>query len=185
MEKSQLREMVKKQLEELHSDTFIKGCADIHRHLFTYSKWNKAKTIAVTISRGREVDTKNIIEEAWKERKNVVVPKCDPKSNTMTFRRIESFFQLETVFFGLREPIVSKTIPVKPKEIDLMIVPGLCFDQEGYRIGFGGGYYDRYLEKYHGDTLSLAFSCQLFKRLPRELHDVPVDGIITELGVEK
>lgn len=185
MNKSQLRQLVKKQLEELNDDTFAKGCAEIHKHLFSQYHWNKAKTISVTISRGREIETKNIIKKAWAEGKHVVVPKCYPKTNEMVFRKIDTFQQVETVFFGLREPIVSRTDSVEPEDIDLMIVPGLCFDREGYRIGYGGGYYDRYLERYHQDTISLAFSFQLFNKIPREPHDIPVQGLITEQGVVK
>lgn len=185
MDKSQLRQMVKKQLEELNDEYFAKGCEEIHKHLFSQGHWNKAKTIAVTVSRGREIDTKAIIEKAWAEGKHAVVPKCNPKSNEMSFRKIDTFQQLETVFFGLQEPIVSKTISVEPEDIDFMIVPGLCFDREGYRIGYGGGYYDRFLERYHQDTISLAFSFQLVNKIPREPHDIPVQGIITEQGVVK
>ncbi|PMC39628.1 5-formyltetrahydrofolate cyclo-ligase [Bacillus sp. UMB0899] len=185
MEKSHLRELVKNKLEELNTNTFTKGCTKIHKHLFSLRNWTNAKTIAVTVSRGREVDTTNIIEKAWHEKKQVVVPKCDPKSNTMIFRKIDSFQQLETVFFGIKEPIESETTPVYSEDIDLMIVPGICFDQDGYRIGYGGGYYDRYLKSYHGYTISLAFSFQLFNRIPREPHDIPVKDLITELGEVK
>ncbi|HZH59591.1 MAG TPA: 5-formyltetrahydrofolate cyclo-ligase [Metabacillus sp.] len=185
MDKSQLRQLVKKQLEELNDGTFTKDCAKIHKHLFLQNHWNKAKTIAVTISRGREIDTKNIIEKAWAQGKHVVVPKCNPRLNEMIFRKIDTFQQLETVFFGLKEPIVSKTVSVEPEDINLMIVPGICFDQEGYRIGYGGGYYDRYLERYPHDTISLAFSFQLFSKIPREPHDIPIQGLITEQGVVK
>ena len=177
--------MVKKQLGELSIDTFKKNCAEIHKHLFLHNDWNKAKTIGVTVSRGREVDTKTIIEKAWRDGKRVVVPKCDPESNTMIFRKIDTYHQLETVFFGLMEPIESETISVEPDDIDLMIVPGICFDRKGYRIGYGGGYYDRYLKEYQGVTISLAFSFQLLNSLPRETHDVPIEGLITEIGVEK
>ena len=185
MEKSHLRELVQNKLEELNRNTFAKGCTEIHKNLFSHCNWNKAKTIAVTLSRGREIDTTKIIEKAWHEKKHVVVPKCDPTSNTMIFREIDTFQQLETVFFGIKEPIESKTKPVYAEDIDLMIVPGICFDLEGYRIGYGGGYYDRYLEKYIGNTISLAFSFQLFNHIPREPYDIPIKEIITEMGVEK
>ncbi len=180
-----MRDLVKVQLEEMNKDTFKQGCAAIHKHLFSHRLWEQAKTIAITISRGKEIDTKLIIEKAWAERKDVVVPKCDSKTNTMVFRKITTFHQLEQVFFGLEEPIVNKTIAVEAEGIDLMIVPGICFDLEGYRIGYGGGYYDRYLTRYKGNTLSLAFSFQIFKKVPREPHDLPVQGLITELGVRK
>lgn len=156
---------------------------DIHTRLYTLPNWKEAKTIGLTVSRGREVNTSPIIERAWTENKHVVVPKCDPNTNSMEFREIHSFQQLEEVYFGLKEPVVSKTRIVTKNEIDLIIVPGICYDKEGYRIGYGGGYYDRYLTNYNKDTLSLAFSFQIIDMVPRENHDIPVNRIITEYGV--
>jgi 5-formyltetrahydrofolate cyclo-ligase len=74
---------------------------------------------------------------------------------------------------------------VDASRIDLMIVPGLAYTREGYRLGFGGGYYDRYLQNYHGKTISLAFNEQLVPNFLVEEHDIPVSEIITNLGVIK
>jgi len=180
-----MRSVTLKQLTELSDKEYQQLSKEIHKHLFSFSKWNKANTVAVTVSRGREVDTFPIIKQAWTEKKTVVVPKCDPGTNTMEFRSITSFDQLEKVFYGLKEPILSETSAVKNSVIDLILVPGICFDKNGYRIGYGGGYYDRYLVDYKNDTVSLAFSCQVTDEVPREAHDVPVSTLITEQGVMK
>ncbi|MFL6562555.1 MAG: 5-formyltetrahydrofolate cyclo-ligase, partial [Bacillus sp. (in: firmicutes)] len=100
-------------------------------------------------------------------------------------RTLNEFSQLESVFYGLFEPKEEVTKEVDADRIDLMIVPGLAYTKEGYRLGFGGGYYDRYLQNYHGMTISLAFTDQLVPQFLVEEHDVPVSQIITNHGVIK
>ncbi|MFV2049153.1 MULTISPECIES: 5-formyltetrahydrofolate cyclo-ligase [Metabacillus] len=185
MKKKEMRSIMLKQLTEISDEEYQQLSKEIHKHLFSFSTWNKANTVAVTVSRGREVDTFPIIKQAWTDKKTVVVPKCEPATNTMEFRSITSFDQLENVFYGLKEPILSETSAVKKSLIDLILVPGICFDKNGYRIGYGGGYYDRYLMDYKNDTVSLAFSSQLINGVPIEAHDVPVSTLITEHGVMK
>ena len=70
-----------------------------------------------------------------------------------------------------------------PSQIDLLIVPGLAYTQAGYRLGFGGGYYDRFLRDYDGKTISLAFNCQMIPQIDLEEHDLPVSKIITNTEV--
>ena len=113
-------------------------------------KWAEAKTIGITLSMENEVNTYPIIEKAWKEGKRVVVPKCNKETRTMSFRQISNFDQLETVYMNLREPIPALTEEVNADEIDLQIVPGVAYTERGERIGYGGGYYDRYLVHYKG-----------------------------------
>jgi 5-formyltetrahydrofolate cyclo-ligase len=161
-------------------DEFWQCSGDIHKKLFSLPEWKNAQTIAVTISTGREVDTTRIIEKAWQENKRVVVPKCYPKMKTMEFRFITSFDQLERVYFGLLEPKVEETEKAHPDQIELMIVPGIVYDRRGYRIGYGGGYFDRYLTHYKNQTLSLAFSAQIVDTVPTEAHDIAVSALITE-----
>ncbi|WP_422123154.1 5-formyltetrahydrofolate cyclo-ligase [Planococcus sp. X10-3] len=144
--------------------------------------FQSAEIIGTTISAFPEVDTRKLMDACWKAGKKTAVPKCDPVTRAMTFRLVNDPRQLETVYMKLKEPIVELTEEVGPEQIDLLIVPGVVFSKEGYRIGFGGGYYDRYLTRYKGPTRSLAFSVQLTETVPVETHDLPVQRIFTENG---
>ncbi|WP_243290559.1 5-formyltetrahydrofolate cyclo-ligase [Bacillus sp. FJAT-47783] len=185
MEKKRLRQQMKETLTQIDGDTYDEWCQNISQILVATDMWNHARTIAITLSRGREINTFPIIEHAWNEGKQVVVPKCYPNEKRMEFRVIQSLHELEIVYFGLQEPIIEKTVPCQIDEIDLIIVPGIVFDVSGYRIGYGGGYYDRYLENFKNRTISLAFSLQVIPFVPREDHDIPVQYIITERGMKK
>lgn len=154
--------------------------ASILKQLITSEEYNSARTIGVTVSRFPEVDTYALIESAWKSGKQVAVPKCITETREMDFRLIKSFDDLETVYMDLKEPIISRTVSINKEQIDLQIVPGVVFSDEGFRIGFGGGYYDRYLKDYEGDRVSLAFEVQTSLEVPIEEHDIPVNKIITD-----
>lgn len=154
----------------------------IKNKLLKESSIINSNTIGLTISRKKEVDTKSIIQSLWELGKNVAVPKCNPKNHSMDFYLITNFEQLETVYLDLQEPIPEKTVYINKKNIDVLIVPGVVFDNKGYRIGYGGGYYDRYLKDYNGTLFSLAFQLQIVDQLPKETHDIPVHYILTEKG---
>jgi 5-formyltetrahydrofolate cyclo-ligase len=173
-----LRKRLQQQLSELPRPEYEHYSYEIAQRLFSEESWKQAETIGVTISKVPEVDTFQIIRKAWQENKRIVIPKCYPEDKKMRFRTLTAFNQLESVFYGLLEPIVRQTKEVPKQNIDLLIVPGLAFTRNGYRLGFGGGYYDRFLQDYHGDTLSLAFNLQLVSELPIEKHDIPVKNII-------
>ncbi|GKV54294.1 5-formyltetrahydrofolate cyclo-ligase [Sporosarcina sp. NCCP-2222] len=183
MGKSVARKEVMSLLKEMERTVYEKKSAAICKRFIESDYFARAHTIGVTLSRFPEVDTRPIIEEGWRLGKRIVVPRCLPSTREMDFREITSFDCLETVYMNLKEPIVEQTIAVDRSNIDLQIVPGVVFSNEGYRIGFGGGYYDRYLQEFAGDLVSLAFACQTGKRIPVESHDIPVDTIITEEGI--
>ncbi len=178
--KKELRLEIKKRLEILSEIEVKKGSKQIADTLFLTDSWRKSRVIGITLSRGREIETRSIIERAWQEGKEVSVPKCYPDQKKMIFYVISSFKQLEKVYFGLLEPITSETKPIESDHIDLMIVPGVCFTETGFRIGYGGGYFDRYLAEYQQQTISLLYECQLLTELPLESFDVPVQKLITE-----
>lgn len=179
-EKKQIRKEMQRQLANLSKPVYEHFSYQIAQRLFAESFWKDANTISITISRMPEVDTYQIIRRAWEEKKTVVVPKCYPANRTMKFRVLKAFNELESVFYGLFEPIEKVTDEVGRKDIDLMIVPGLAFTKRGERLGFGGGYYDRYLEEYGGRKISLAFQQQIVSSLPVERHDILLHKIITE-----
>jgi 5-formyltetrahydrofolate cyclo-ligase len=178
-EKRKMRNKVKQLLTQLTDKEKQEYSKAIAEKLYALSLWEKAKCIGITISRGNEVHTLPIIETAWCQGKKICVPKCHPNEKTMVFREIHSLAQLESVYFGLLEPIEEITKEVAAAEIDLMIVPGIVFARDGYRIGYGGGYYDRYLQQFTNTTISLAYSVQIVARVPAEQHDIPVQMIIT------
>ena len=179
IEKNSLRQQMKDRLSKLSKPLYQDYSYKIAKRLFEDDDWINAKTIGITISKQPEVDTYQIIQKAWELGKQVAVPKCLPEEKKLSFRIITEFSQLESVFYGLLEPIVDVTTAVVPEQIDLLIVPGLVYIKDGYRLGFGGGYYDRFLQSYKGITLSLAFDCQVASSIPIEKHDKPVSKIIT------
>ncbi len=184
MEKNTLRQKMKETLHRISKPLYEHYSYQIAQTLYDDPLWKSSQTIGITISNPPEVDTYQIIRKAWDEGKTVVIPKCLPKEKQMNFRILERFNQLESVYFSLLEPIEASTTRVDPEEIDLLIVPGLAFTMEGYRLGVGGGYYDRFLQNYHGKTVSLAFREQMVNQLPKEPHDIPVEKIITYEGNE-
>ncbi|MEC5422249.1 5-formyltetrahydrofolate cyclo-ligase [Virgibacillus sp. C22-A2] len=152
-----------------------------HR-LVKSSIWLNASTIGITMAQGFEWDTKKIIETAWSQNKDVCVPKCNPLDKSLTFYLLESYDQLEKVYYNLLEPKPKETKEVDKRTIDLLVVPGLLFDKKGFRIGFGGGYYDRFLQNFPNETVSIFSKLQLVDELPRESFDIAVDHLITEQG---
>lgn len=181
--KKDLRKSIKVKLAELSVPQYEDLSYQVAQQLFNTDEWIDASTIAVTVSKAPEVDTFQIIRKGWEQGKRIVVPKCEPKSRKLNFRTLKRFSELETVYYGLLEPIVSETESVSPDEIDLVIVPGLAFSRDGYRLGFGGGYYDRFLANYQGNTMSLTFKDQIVPEVPVESHDIPVRKIVSSEGV--
>lgn len=180
--KREIREEMKRRLSSLSTIEHTRLSHEIAQNVFALKEWKQAETIGITIAVYPELETKFIIEQAWLEGKRVAVPKCMPRTKELDFRYITSFSELETVYFGLQEPVMTMEHAAK-EDISLLIVPGLAFTRKGYRLGFGGGYYDRFLSDYKGKLLSLAFELQLMEYLPIESHDIPVSKIITPIHV--
>ena len=181
-EKLRLRKQIIEHMNSLSKERYTTLSEQIAFSLYAQKEWTEAKTIGITLSMENEVNTYPIIEKAWEEGKKVVVPKCNKETRTMSFRQISNFDQLETVYMNLREPIPALTEEVNADEIDLQIVPGVAYTERGERIGYGGGYYERYLMHYKGKTLSLAYSFQMVDHIPIEPFDKNVEKIITEKG---
>lgn len=180
MTKKELRQQMTERLKKLSKPEYEQKAYQIAETLSDTVEWQQNDVIGITVSRFPEVDTWQLIRRAWEQNKNVAVPKCHPQTKMMSFHKLERFTQLEESFFGLFEPIEDATEEIPKESIGLLLVPGLIYNAKGYRVGFGGGYYDRFLAEFSGDTISLAFSCQLVDKLPIEKHDIPVSKVITE-----
>ncbi len=180
--KKELRLQTLAKLVQISAEEFERSTALLHEHLLQLPAWKQAKTIALTRSRGKEIPTLPLIKKAWEEGKTVCIPTCFPKTKEMTFYEYTPATKMTSSYFGLLEPDPLESTVVHKEAIDLIIVPGVCFDQRGYRIGFGGGYYDRYLADYHGVTIALCLSLQQIKHVPSEAHDIPVSMMVSEKG---
>ncbi|MFD2704267.1 5-formyltetrahydrofolate cyclo-ligase [Salibacterium lacus] len=155
----------------------------IYQQLFRSSLWKESAVIALTMSTRNEIDTMPVIKQAWQEGKQTVVPRADPAEESMTFYHISSFQKTRQEFAGIWEPEPDPEAFVPPSSFDFIIVPGMAFDKEKYRIGFGGGYYDRFLQTVDAPTCALLYSFQLFDRIPHEPHDIPLDFLCTWEGI--
>src|SRR5699024_12883003 len=117
--------------------------------------------------------------------KQFIDPNSVTSTREMVFDKIVNFNQLEVVYYNLLEPKPQETKPVEKNSIDLIVVPGVVFDKVGYRIGFGGGYYDRFLADYQNETVSLLHTEQLVDCIPIDSHDIAVNHLLTEKGLVK
>ncbi|MDF2945699.1 MAG: 5-formyltetrahydrofolate cyclo-ligase [Bacillales bacterium] len=153
----------------------------IHNKLFATESWSNSKNISITLSTELEIDTYAIIRKAWEQGKNVSVPATDVLTKSMTFYNINSFDNLKTTKFGIKEPDENHE-ESKIENFDLIIVPGVYFNKRKYRIGYGGGYYDRFLPKVKATKISLAYDFQVDEIFVEDKFDYPVDTIITEVS---
>ncbi|KKE80152.1 5-formyltetrahydrofolate cyclo-ligase [Oceanobacillus caeni] len=183
MNKTELRKKTITKLKSLSKDERLEIEQKLRNKLVDSDLWKRAKTIGITISQGFEWDTTPIIKKAWDEGKAVCVPKCLPDKE-MVFYIIHDFHLLEKGLYDIPEPNPEKATKVKKQDMDLLIVPGVVFDHNGYRIGFGGGYYDRFLVDFPNETISLASHFQVIEQLPIDSHDLPVTCIVTETNKE-
>ena len=127
-------------------------------------------------SRSDEADTWKILRAAWQRGKTVALPRC-AKDGQMAFYRVSSESELQCGMLGIREPSAGCPLYL-PTPDDLCIVPGLAFDRRGFRLGYGGGYYDRFLAEYPMHTIGLCYPNCLADVLPSEPFDIPVRQVI-------
>ncbi|SDY54106.1 5-formyltetrahydrofolate cyclo-ligase [Evansella caseinilytica] len=184
MLKKEWREKIRNELSRLSERDKAEKTLKIQSRLLRHHSWLQADVIGATVSFGNEIDTYCIIEAAWEAGKRVAVPRCIAAERKLLFYELTNFNELEKSYYGLLEPRLGATEQIHPGEIALLLVPGVVFDRQGFRIGYGGGYYDRFLAAHENlTTCSLCYDVQFVDHLPSETHDVPVRMIITEKEV--
>ena len=176
--KSELRKQVLQEMKALPREQkqFIDQA--LTERLLQHPFYQEAKVIASYLSFSHEFQTQELIEQALKDGKKVLIPKTYPKGH-MEFVVYDPQ-QLVKTSFGLLEPQGDLEV-VDASQIDLIHVPGLVFTKEGYRIGYGGGYYDCYLEHFSGHTLSTVYDYQVQDFIPAN-HDIPVQEVLIDEG---
>lgn len=176
--KSELRKQVLQEMKAISQEQKQAIEQALTERLLHHPFYQEAKVIATYLSFPHEFQTQGLIEQALRDGKKVLIPKTYSKGR-MDFV-VYDLQQLVKTSFGLLEPQGNLEV-VDASQIDLIHVPGLAFTMEGYRIGYGGGYYDRYLEQFTGHTLSTVYHYQVQDFIP-ENHDIPVQEVLIDEG---
>ena len=178
-EKNALRRRVRQALEGMPSQLRAESDRALFARFLALPQVERARTIfAFWGIPPREPETRLLVEALCRQGKRVALPRM-LRAGEMEPRLYDPGRALAPASFGLLEP--GEDCPlVEREEIGLVLVPGLCYDRSGFRLGFGGGFYDRWLAGYTGLRVGLCRQAVLQERLPAEHHDIPVDLVVTE-----
>lgn len=176
--KKEIRTEVKKHRREATPEQIRADSNAICEKFLSLSEYKEAAIVFAYMDCKNEVETKMVIEQCWKDGKTVAVPKVFGK--IMKYYVIHSYDDLEEGYYGIPEPKYEQLQEIVCEE-GLMILPGVAFDVSRHRVGYGGGFYDRYLEE-HPDMkkIAFAFEFQMFEEVPFEEFDRQPEKIITE-----
>lgn len=181
--KETLKKIILEKKKALTKEEINEKSTKIKQSLYSLTEFKKAKNIMFYVSFDNEVDTQEIIKELLaKKEKEVVVPYVIKGSKNLQLSELKNFNELEPKTFGILEPKEANIKNFDINKLDLVIVPGIVFDKNGHRIGYGFGYYDRFLKKLNKNAIKigLTFEFQLVDKIPEEMHDVPMNIIISE-----
>ena len=175
MDKTALRKEIREKKRAMTLEQIEKASYALAKQFFATSYYREAKTLYGYLPYNQEVRTEPILLQALKDGKKVAVPKV--YGDTMRFIYLEDMNGIEKGYAGIPEPVADE--PVAADETALVLMPGLAFDKEGHRIGYGGGFYDKFLsaEPTH-PTVALCYDFQMLANLETEEFDVPVDLVL-------
>ena len=174
MNKQELRRMIrekKRAMTVAEIETKSEALGELFRQTDAY---RNAKTIYGYLPYNQEVRTVAMLEQAIRDGKRVAVPKC--YGDEMKFIFMEDLSLVEKGYANIPEPIADG--PIADDETALVLMPGLAFDPQGHRIGYGGGFYDKFLAKEMHPTLALCYDFQMLDHLETEQFDIPVDTVL-------
>lgn len=184
--KAHLRKVILARKDLLTKEEQAKKSEAIHRRLLSLPAWEEATLVMIYVSFGSEVSTDYLIKKALAQGKRVAVPYCYREERKLTASIIYDYpGDLIPRTWGILEPRPESLRPIDPSYIDLCLVPGVAFDIFGNRLGYGAGYYDRFLPGLRAGTpkIALAFEIQIVDTVFPTPRDVPVDLIITEARI--
>lgn len=179
-QKKELREKLLERRKSISEPDFFGASADIIETLKEQNEYQRAQKIHcyVSINKRREVETQVLIKEMLAKGKKVVVPITNITEGTLTHIHLTSFDDLQKNKWGVLEPRDGQE--VSPQELDLVIVPMVGGDEKCNRIGYGKGFYDRFLQKTNCPKIGLIFDRNILDTIPTEDFDIPLDKIISE-----
>ncbi len=185
-QKSSLRKRILALRRAQSSQDIEKKSGDIREKLFMFIPFCQAETLLFYLAMKDEVQTERMVEESLRKGKRVVVPFIDWQRKEILPSEIRDLTEdIEIGVLKIPQPKNNSYSPFSPANIDMVIVPGVAFDRKGNRLGFGGGFYDKFLAKLPDRTklVALAFELQLADNVSSQSHDIAVDYLITERGV--
>ena len=175
MNKKELRAAIRARKRAMTEEMIREKSGDLARQLFENALYRNARSIYGYLPYNQEVRTVPMLEQALREGKRVAVPKCF--GDEMRFIWMEDLSRVDRGYAGIPEPIADG--PVADDERALVLMPGLAFDPQGHRIGYGGGFYDKFLAREgNHPTLALCYDFQVFDHLETEEFDIPVDQVL-------
>ncbi|MBR7092777.1 MAG: 5-formyltetrahydrofolate cyclo-ligase [Clostridia bacterium] len=183
--KSALREKYKAMRLSLDSDVKQNWDEAVTRRVLSLWQYRSCEWLLIYVSTPIEVDTHALVRQALADGKKVAVPRCVPQTRDMEFYRITSLEELVPGTFGVLEPEPSAQNLVQAPAHALCVVPAFCYDREGFRLGYGKGYYDRFLFRYEGQLIGLCYDNCMTGRLPHGRYDRCVSLVVTERRLYK
>ena len=183
MEKEEVRAHYKQMRDSLSEEERWNSDDIIIGRFLELNAYKNAEYILTYLSMGSEVETRGIIQQAWEDGKTVALPRCIPATHEMEWYRVDSLDKLVETALGIWEPVRDPEYLLDVQEVKhaLCVVPGLTFDRVGYRLGYGGGYYDRYFAGYDSVyKIAAAYDLQIVEQVPAEPFDLKPDCIVTE-----
>ena len=179
--KNRIRQILRQRKESLTPEERLKKSTRICRYLLDLI--SDGETVMVYTSKEKEVNTVPLITTLLKRGNPIVVPIIVKEDISLRLSYLRDRAVLVPSTFGVPEPIGSE-IPADPDDIDMIVLPMLGFDRKGGRIGYGAGYYDRFLERNKRlKKIGIAYACQEVEHLPVDENDIRMDYIITENGI--
>ncbi|MBZ4669765.1 MAG: 5-formyltetrahydrofolate cyclo-ligase [Oscillospiraceae bacterium] len=179
--KNSLRKKYKELRLNMPYDEKEKRDSQIFNKVISLKVFKEAPIVLTYVSTEIEVDTKRLINYCFENAKPVAVPRCVPGTSEMFFYKISSMDDLEKGTFSVLEPKPDRCEKISDARGAICIVPGLAFDSEGYRLGYGKGYYDRYLSRQNDlKKIGICYCSCTVNNLARGRFDVPVDILVTE-----
>ena len=175
MDKKELRRSIREQKRAMTIEEIEQRSARLGQLFAASEAYKNAKTIYGYLPYNQEVRTVPMLEQALKDGKRVAVPKC--YGDEMKFIFMDDLSRVEKGYANIPEPIADG--PIADDETALVLMPGLAFDPQGHRIGYGGGFYDKFLSREpNHPTLALCYDFQMLPVLETEEHDIPVDYVL-------
>ncbi len=179
-EKSRLRADLKQFRQSMPIETKSALDRKIQNRLMNLWAFREAQTILCYVSTPAEIDTIHLIASVLESGRTVAVPRCEDGASRMSFYVIRSLFELSPGHFNVLEPDGGCALVTGDQKSALCIVPALAFDREGFRLGYGKGYYDRFLNQYQGMTAGMCYTQCLYDALPHGKYDRTVQILVTE-----